>query len=225
MWRGHNHEPVLEDPDEKLAYLTHLNDTLSDDIRQHVLWHSFCLMTNHAHETGSLVKDKDTDSFDESCDQLGNWMRNGHSRFGQGFNRRHKRQGKVAYDRPKTTEIEDQKSMLRVMFYADSNPVKAGMVSHPRLYEHSSYRYYAYGEKSQGTEKLTPPKAYLSLGKTERARQAKYRSLCDQYLRKAGLIKDRPANEVEEPHVTSAERAVSEEGEPNARGDPPQLEW
>jgi putative transposase len=220
MWRGHNREPVLEEPLDKQSYLEHLADTLTDSMRECLLWFSYCLMGNHAHETGALARDEDN-GFDAALKCLGNWMRNGHSRFGQEFNRRHERQGKVAYDRPKTKEIDDDAGVLQVMFYGDANPVRAGKVSHPSLYQHSSYRFYAYGEESELTAKLTPPPAYLALGSTPSARQHKYRSLCDAYLRREGMIDDRPSEEVEEPQGLDDESGPGGDEEARARGGPP----
>jgi len=46
------------------------------------------------------------------------------------------------------------------------------------------------------TQHLTPPKGYLKLGKTSEARQRLYR-LCDEYMREAGMIVDRPSEELE----------------------------
>lgn len=191
MWQGHNREHVLGDNTEKNAYLKHLNDTFTDDIKDAVIWFAFCLMNNHTHEVGKVKKDKD-DSFKPAIKELGNWMRNGHSRFGSEYNRRHDRKGKVAYDRPKTKEIEDLWGVLQVMFYCDANPVRAGQVSHPSRYKYSSYRFYAFGQRSAHSSNLTPPDAYLRLGSTPSVRQKRYRSLCDKYLRNLGLIDDAP---------------------------------
>jgi putative transposase len=219
VWHGHNREPVLESPEDKRAYLDHLSNTYTETIGEHVRWFSFCLMGNHAHETGGLVRDEDRE-LEPGLKALGDWMRNGHSRFGQTYNRRNKRRGKVAYDRPKTTEIDSEEGVLTVMFYGDANPMRAGKVSHPSRYEHSSYRFYAHGEAGEHTAKLTPPAAYLALGSTPSARQRKYRSLCDQYLRKAGLLDDRPSEEVAEPLETEEARRACDEA-PHSRGDPP----
>jgi putative transposase len=190
MWRGHNREHVLESNDEKNAYLDCLLLTLNEKISPLVAWHSYCLMGNHAHETGRLNLEK---RGDDCIQTLGNWMRNAHSRFGQGYNRRHQRQGKVAYDRPKTKEVDAKGGLLEVMFYGDANPVKAGMVSHPSRYPYSSYQFYANGKKNRFTEKLTPPLEYLALGRSNSERQRRYRQLCDAYLREHGLISDRPS--------------------------------
>jgi putative transposase len=223
-WRGHNREPVLESPTDKNAYLGHLQNTYTETIQDNVDWYSFCLMTNHAHEVGKVHKDDD-DCLESGLKALGDWMRNGHSRFGAEYNRRHKRQGKVAYDRPRTKEIDDEEGVLQVMFYGDANPVRAGMVSHPSRYRESSYHHYAHGEESPWTANLKAPAAYLALGRTARERQQKYRSLCDAYLRKAGLIDDRPSEEVDEPYQTDLPDSTSAEEHDLARGDPAGCGW
>ena len=110
---------------------------------------------NHTHETGGIQLGENKKSYLCGIRELGNWMRRAHSRFGAGYNRRHNRQGKVAYDRPKTSEIENDQQVLRVMFYGDVNPVRAGMVSHPSKYGFSSYKYYACGKRGNNRQKTT----------------------------------------------------------------------
>ncbi len=222
MWRGHNREHVLENNFEKEAYLKHLEDTFTDELKQHVQWYSFCLMGNHTHETGDVSPRAPAEcDLKSNIQALGNWMRNAHSRFGAEYNRRHNRLGKVAYDRPKTTEVEASR-LLQVMFYGDANPVRAGMVSHPSRYRYSSYRYYAYGESNGHTAKLTPPQAYLELGKTPKQRQRRYRQLCDDYLRREGLIDDAPSEEVEplRSNEDSATKHSATQDIERTRGDP-----
>ena len=135
--RGHNREHVLESNEDKIAYLDGLALTLTEAITPFVAWHSYCLMGNHPHETGRLDFAK---GHADCLKVFGNWMRNAHARFGAGYNRRHNRQGKVAYDRPKTKEVDAKGGLLEVMFYGDANPVKA-MVSHSSRYRFSSYAY------------------------------------------------------------------------------------
>ena len=197
MWRGHNREYIFADNKEKVDYIEQLGRSRTEDTEAKVQWHSFSIMGNHTHETGALELDQEKMNYAASVRELGNWMRRAHSRFGAGYNKRHRRQGKVAYDRPKTCEIEDNCQLLKVMFYIDANPVRAGIVSHPSQYKYSSYDFYAYGKKTRLTKHLTPPRAYLALGKTPEARQKKYRQLCDQYLREAGLVDDDPSKEME----------------------------
>lgn len=198
IWRGHNLGPVLADDTDKAAYLQQLGDTLADDLGKRVQWHSYCLMNTHPHETGRVCRDANGE-IEQSIDALGNWMRNAHSRFAQQYNRRHGRRGAVACERPKTKEVDDEKGLLTVMFYGDANPVRAGIVRHPKSYRWSSYQYYAQGKRDAVSQHLTPPPAYQALGRTARERQRKYRELCDAYLRAAGLLDDAPEIDVEDP--------------------------
>ena len=196
MWRGHNREYVFADDFEKHKYLGSLVDTYTPNFKNLIQFHSYCLMGNHTHEVGRVLAEL-TEGFKPAVKALGNWMRNGHSRFGFGYNLRHHRQGKVAYDRPKTTEIKNEFEVLKTMFYCDANPVRAGIVAHPSHYKHSSYRFYAFGEKNKYTGHLTPPTGYLAMGKSAPERRKRYRQLCDLYLRQQGLICDRPEEDVD----------------------------
>ena len=197
MWRGHNREHILTSHSEKIAYLDALFNTYTVDLQANIQLHGYCLMDNHVHEVGRIMPDA-SGQLKPGVKTLGNWMRNAHSRFGQGYNRRHQRQGKVAYDRPKTTEIAHQWGLLQTLFYNDANPVRARLVTHPSHYPFSSHNFYARGKRHQYTQKLTPPAVYMALGKTAQQRRAKYRSLCDKYLRYCGLLNDRPAEHTNE---------------------------
>ena len=123
-------------------------------------------------------------------------MRNAHSRFGAFYNRSHNRRGAVNSGRPKTVPIQSDAAVLKVMFYADANPVRARRVRHPTRYRWSSCNYYCTGKHNEFTRSLTPPPAYLALGKNARERRARYRSLLDAYLRAQGLLDDAPSEEV-----------------------------
>ena len=191
IWRGHNKEFVLDNFKDKQQYLQFLCDTKSKEINKHINWFSFCIMGNHVHESGNIITDEIEHSFDKGIFLFGNWMRNAHSKFGMYYNRKYDRQGKVAYDRPKTQEIEDQYGLMRVMFYIECNPVKAGIAKHPTDYKFSSCRFYAFGEVNEFTKHLDIPKWYIELGVTARQRQKKYRKLLDAYMRENGLLKDK----------------------------------
>ena len=171
MWRCINREFMLNDPVVKRRYLDSRFKFLPR-ARGKVRVHSFCLMDNHGHETGSLVA---------GPEHLSNWTRSSHSSFCLWLNLRLKRRGPVAQDRPTTKATENQEALKRMMFYGDWNPVKAGICRHPRDYEWSSYRYYAHGEVNAWTKHLIPPPWYLDLGSTPEERQSGYRAECDRY--------------------------------------------
>ena len=134
MWKGHNGSFILDDHAEKTDYLTQLALARDTSTVEKIEWHSFCLMGNHVHETGRIHMDTDDGNFHDGIKELGNWMRRGHARFGARHNKRHGRTGKVANERPQTREIQDDANLLKVMFYGDANPVRAGMVAHPANY-------------------------------------------------------------------------------------------
>ena len=64
--------------------------------------------------------------------------------------------------------------LLTCMRYIELNPVRAGMVEHPRDYPWSSYHRNALG---QGDECIVPHALYRRLGPTAEERQAAYRAL------------------------------------------------
>ena len=193
MWRGHNREHVLATDQQKNEYLRALAKHKAK-AQEHVKLFAYCLMENHTHETGGFADAAKGDEavHDKAISLLGNWMRAAHSAFGAWYNAVNKREGKVAYDRPKTKPITDDEQLLTTMAYGDANPVRAGMVKHPSKYKFSSYQFYAFGKKDEFTEMLDVPDAYLALGKNNTLRREKYRRHVDAYLRDAGLLDDEP---------------------------------
>lgn len=202
IYKTHNKEFLLAPPVEKNHFLNSMAKTYKKEIKDKVKWIGFCIMSNHCHEIIHVLPDENK-NLKESISLFGNWMRNGHSIFGAGYNKRHGRLGKVAYDRAKTIPVKESEDdnlhkndevhnedVLTLMHYIDANPVKPGMVSHPSKFKHSSYHYYALGKKNEITKHLTPPQEYLNLGKTPKMRQKRYRQLTDAYLRTRGLIPD-----------------------------------
>ena len=194
FFKGHNGEHILASPKEKKVYLQCLAETKKTDaIRAHVHFYSFCIMSNHPHEVGHAGWDiKIENSRQKGITALGNWMRNAHSRYGRWYNDNNSRHGKVSNERARTLQVACDIDVLNTMLYADANPVRAGLVTHPSKYQWSSYRFYAYGETSEFTAMLDLPAAYLALGKTPAQRQRAYRSLMDAYLRRNGLLDDAP---------------------------------
>ena len=173
MWQAHNHEHLLADPLTKRDYLDQLFRFKSRASNAGVRFFAFCIMDNHVHECGAIGED---------FKPFSEWMRVAHGTFGQRFNKRNGRRGKVAIERPKTVVLEDDRAILQVMLYLDANPVVAGLVEDAAEWEWSSHRFYAYGETNAWTKKLDVPQAYLSLGETPVERQECYRELYEAYV-------------------------------------------
>ncbi len=180
VWRGHNREWNLQTPSEKQKYLQLLRDEHQRLAAINPL-HALCLMSNHAHEVYSLA----------DVERFSNFMRQHHSRYGAFFNRKHKRRGKVAQDRPHTSAIEDEHHEMIVTFYIHANPLRAGICKDAKDYAFSTHALYAFGKKAPWMKgmKITFPTWYMRLGATWKQRQAIYRKLFDAYLREYGLRK------------------------------------
>ena len=185
IWRCHDRQYLLQSHHEKLEYLNALRDDYQQNSRpEQFVMHGYCMMSNHAHEDLKLLED---------VTAFSNHMRRAHSRFGQEFNQRHDRLGKVAHARPKTLRVQNAKEHIYLRHYIDCNPVRAGLIKTPTdiLWRQlSTCRWYAYGEPNDFTDMCTYPDWYLALGKTPRARQSKYRSLLDLFMIDNGMKRD-----------------------------------
>ncbi len=162
--------------EEKQTYLRMLNEEF---VKQANHFHAVCVMSNHSHEIYSL---EHIQSF--SC-----FMRRHHGRYGQYFNKKHRRCGKVAQDRPKTIAIEDEFNEMTTTFYVHANPLRARIVCDAKDYPWSTHRLYAFGRRASWMTHVRLPKWYMDLGRTMEERQKKYRQFFDAYLREQGLIK------------------------------------
>jgi putative transposase len=136
-------------------------------------------MNNHGHQILAYRK---------SLTALSNFMRVAHGMFGQRYNRIHKRTGKVANERPRTSLIQSDAHAMRAHFYVEANPIRANIckAENLKLHKFSSYRFYAFGIVDEQTRMLTPPSWYLKLGTIPEERQARYRSLFYAYLQASG---------------------------------------
>jgi len=119
---------IFPDDDARLAYLQFLSEEAG---RSGVQFLSWCLMTNHVHfiaipnDSSSLAR-----AFGEAHRRYTR-MRN----FGEGV-RGYLFQGRFG------SCVLDEKHLVAAARYVERNPVKAGMVSHPRDYQWSSARFH-----------------------------------------------------------------------------------
>jgi putative transposase len=186
LWRAHDRQRLLQEPAEKRAYLEEVaKDYETKCDREAFQLHAFCIMGNHVHEEGFLKGEQH---------QLSDHMRRSHGCFGLKFNKRRGRLGKVAHDRPKTLVIQHDEAAMRCNFYIHTNPVRANLAKTPwdllwRTF--SSCRLYSHGERNEQNRHIELPDWYMALGRTPEERQSAYRRLLMEYLRRAGLVKDR----------------------------------
>lgn len=124
--RGNARANIFLDDRDRKVFL----DTLSLTIkRYHWLCHSYCLMGNHYH---LLIETPDGN--------LSSGMRELNGVYTQAFNRLHKRVGHVLQGRYKAFLVEQDTYLLEVARYVVLNPVRAGIVIHPKDWKWSSYR-------------------------------------------------------------------------------------
>jgi len=119
-----------------------------------------------------LVTPEQPDSLPKTFQSLGR-------RYVQYVNALYGRTGTLWEGRYRATLIDSDAYLLMCCRYIELNPVRAGMVAHPRDYPWSSYRFHALGETDPI---ITPHELYQRLGKTTAARQQAYRELFRHHL-------------------------------------------
>jgi len=129
--------------------------------------HAYVWMTNHIHLLATPTYE---DSISKTFQSAGR-------KYVQYFNFTYKRSGALWEGRYRATVIDSEQYLLSVMHYIEMNPVRAGMVAHPRDYIWSSHRYYAYGETSLNLSWLIAHDEYARLDRVAEGRQAAYRGL------------------------------------------------
>ncbi len=129
--------------------------------------HSYVWMTNHIHLLASPLY---VDSISKTLQSVGR-------RYVQYFNYTYKRTGTLWEGRYRATIVDSESYLLMLMHYIDMNPVRAGMVSHPREYDWSSYRRYAKGDAGANSVWLEPHQQYLALSTSQEDRCVAYKQL------------------------------------------------
>jgi len=164
--RGNNRAACFFAHADYLVYLQHLAELA----RQHdCLVHAYVLMTNHVH---MLLTPRAADGASLLMKHLG-------QRYVQYVNRTYRRSGTLWEGRFKSCLAQSEAYVLTCYRYIELNPVRAGMVVHPRDYRWSSYRANAEGEACHW---VVAHDEYFRLGATAAARQENYRSLFEAHI-------------------------------------------
>lgn len=159
--RGNNRQICFCTDTDFLVYL----DLLSRGIvKNNCLLHAYVLMTNHVH---LLITPADTRSPGELMKSVG-------ERYVRYFNEQHSRTGTLWDGRYKSCLVQDDAYLLVCHRYIEQNPVRAGMVSEPKLYRWSSHHRNAYNEADT---MVTPHAIFDKMGGDEDARARAYREL------------------------------------------------
>ncbi len=131
--------------------------------------HAFVLMPDHVH---ILATPSAPDSVSRTVQSVG---RN----YVQYFNECYSGSGSIWEGRYRATVLDEKQYLLTCSRYIELNPVRGGLVKHPRDYRWSSYAHNARGKVD---EMITPHREYQSLGATDKQRVNAYRALFKQKL-------------------------------------------
>ena len=164
--RGHNRAACFFEPVDYTFYLEQLARHAG---RFDCAVHAYCLMTNHVH----LLL---TPATAEACALMMKHLAQAHAQY---INRRYRRSGTLWEGRFRSCLIDSEGYLLACSRYVELNPVRAGMVRHPRDYPWSSYRANAEG---RADARLTPHPTYLALARGPADRREAYRALCRDSL-------------------------------------------
>ena len=166
-WQCHNKEWLLKENWAKQFYYDLL---LKYKDKYGIQFHSYQLMENHPHLTGTLRALEEFSAFFRVVNNL----------FARKYNKRMQRKGQVVMDRFKSPRIQDDTYMLRAMTYGDLNGVRCGRDKLPEDARWSSYAYYAHGKEDP---LITPAPSYLTLGETEEERRYAYREMVQELMK------------------------------------------
>lgn len=159
--RGNNRQPIFATSADRQVLL----DLLFDNAKKfEVAIHAYVLMGNHFHLLATP----------QTLDGLPLMMQAVGRRYVRYFNDTQQRSGTLWEGRYKSTLIQAERYLLACMAYIDLNPVRAGLVAHPRDYPWSSFGHYT----GQRIDRLITPHAlFWELGNTPFAREAAYAQL------------------------------------------------
>ena len=162
--RGNNRQVIFTaDADYQF-----FRDALVEAARKYgMVVHAYVWMTNHIH---LLATPEQNNSISKVFQSVGR-------RYVQYFNYNYRRSGTLWEGRYRATVVDSERYLLSIMRYIELNPVRAGMVEHPRDYPWSSYRRNALGETGRNSDWLIPHEEYRNLGRDADERQGAYRLL------------------------------------------------
>ena len=164
--RGNNRTACFYAEEDYRRYL----DTLKEQAEKFgCAVHAYVLMTNHVHLL--LTPERE--------DSAGLMMKHLGQRYVQYVNRHYRRSGTLWEGRFKSCLTQSENYVLTCYRYIELNPVRAGIVQHPRDYPWSSYRANA---DSRSDPLITPHPEYLRLGGNDRDRHDAYRQLFAAHL-------------------------------------------
>ena len=131
--RGNNKDQIFFKSSDYLLFL----EVLREAKKKHpCLLYAYCLMTNHIHLLLSPLQE-------ENIPLL---MKLVGAKYVRYINKAYARTGTLWEGRFKCSLVQDDAYLAACLRYIEMNPVRAGLVTSPEVYQWSSYRFRAYGE-------------------------------------------------------------------------------
>ena len=163
--RGHNCNAVFLADEDYRFYLENLKEWKTNLGLKLYAW---CLMTNHIH----LIVEPG-----EDAGSISELMKRVAGRQAAYVNKREKRTGSLWEGRFKASPIQRDSYLLACCRYVEMNPVRANMVSGPRLYKWSSY---CERVRLIGPDMLDYDLSYLGLAEDIETRIERYKAYMKQ---------------------------------------------
>jgi putative transposase len=124
--RGCNKDLIFK---EKSDYENLIQRIVGSDFNKYLSIISYCLMPNHYHFLLQQKTEK----------PISDWIRYIFSGYTQYFNHRYSRSGTLFEGRVRSRLITNEQYLIRSSLYIHHNPVAAGLVSRPELWQFSNY--------------------------------------------------------------------------------------
>ena len=164
LQRGHNRARCFNNDNDRATYLGLLEESCA---MYACAVHAYVLMPNHVH---LLISPAQPENLSRAMRRIG-------QRYVRHFNGAHGRTGAMWEGRFKSIPVDSSLYLLRVQRYIEQNPLRAGMVRHPREFSWSSYRYNADGWPSTLVQ---PHPVFLQMIGADRRFTDAYRAFLDE---------------------------------------------
>lgn len=165
--RGNNRQAIFFVEDDYRFFLECLRQA---KLKRTCRIYAYVLMTNHFHLLVEPSHDGD----------LGRLMQSVGRRYVRYINETYQRSGTLWEGRFKSAAVSRDEYLMVCSRYIELNPVRAGLVKHPREYQWCSYQYRALGVSDQ---LLDEDPWYTGLGGNAAARQKAYRDWVESRIK------------------------------------------
>jgi len=138
--RGNNQQKIFFNDSDRKKYLYFLRKAKE---KFHFRLHAYILMQNHVH---LIIETSEQGTISE----IMHWLNTNYTKY---FNWAHEKIGHLFQGRFHSALIDKDAYLLEVSRYVHLNPVRAGLLKHPKNYKWSSYSIYINGSEDNFIEK------------------------------------------------------------------------